>query len=298
LGYEGLSAGNPRLIYAGITGFGRTGPAGHWPGFDQIAQGYSGLMSVTGMPESGPTRVGVAIGDLTAGMWAAIGVLAAVIARAASGYGQRVETSLLASLVGLLSVQGQRFLSLNEIPNPTGNTHPVIAPYGAFETRDGPLNIAPATQDMWLKLCHLLELDALNADPRFADNAVRMQHRDELKLILEAKLKSRTRREWSESMLALGIPAGPINNLADVFADPQVRHCGLVEEVAHPLLGKLKQLANPVGMDSLAGGSVRTPPPSLGEHTREVLADYGFPDAEIDALLGAGVVAQYAAPRN
>ncbi len=295
LGYEAMSAANPRLVYAGITGFGRTGPAGHWPGFDQIAQGYSGLMSLTGMPESGPTRVGVAIGDLTAGMWAAIGVLAAVIARAANGRGQRVETSLLASLVGLLSVQGQRYLSLNEIPEPTGNTHPVIAPYGAFETKDGPLNVAPATPDMWLKLCGLLGLEHLTKDSRFVDNAARMQHRDELKSIVEAKLRLRTRREWSEAMLALGIPAGPINNLADVFSDPQVQHCGLVEEVAHPLLGTLKQLANPVSMDSLAGGCVRTPPPLLGEHTCEVLADYGLTEAEIESLLGEGVVLQYAA---
>ncbi len=292
LGYEQLRAENPRLVYAGITGFGRTGPAGHWPGFDQIAQGYSGLMSLTGMPESGPTRVGVAIGDLTSGMWAAIGVLAAVIARAASGRGQRVETSLLASLVGLLSVQGQRYLSLSEIPEPTGNTHPVIAPYGAFETEDGPLNLAPATPDMWLKLCGLLELEALTTNPRFVDNAARMQHRDELKVIIEAKLKLRTRHEWSEAMLALGIPAGPINNLADVFADPQVQHCGLVEEVTHPLLGTLKQLANPVRMDSLAGGCVRRPPPLFGEHTRAVLADYGFAPGEIENFLGEGIVLQ------
>ena len=293
LGYDGLSAANPRLVYAGITGFGRTGPAGHWPGFDQIAQGYSGLMSLTGMPESGPTRVGVAIGDLTSGMWAAIGVLAAIAARTASGRGQRVETSLLASLVGLLSVQGQRYLSLNEIPETTGNMHPVIAPYGAFDTKDGPLNVAPATPDMWLKLCGLLELELLTTDPRFVDNAARMQHRDELKSIIEAKLKLRTRREWSESMLALGIPAGPINNLADVFADPQVQHCGLVEEVAHPLLGTLKQLANPVKMDSLEEGSVRTPPPLLGEHTCAVLSDFGLAEEEIACLLCEGVVLQY-----
>ena len=194
--------------------------------------------------------------------------------------------------MGLLSVQGQRYLSLNEIPRPTGNTHPVIAPYGAFETKDGPLNVAPATPDMWLKLCGLLELEHLTTNPRFIDNAARMQHRDELKSIMEAKLKLRTRREWSESILALGIPAGPINNLADVFADPQVQHCRLVEEVAHPLLGKLKQLANPVSMDSLAGGCVRTPPPLLGEHTCEVLADYGLAEGEIESLLGKGVVLQ------
>jgi crotonobetainyl-CoA:carnitine CoA-transferase CaiB-like acyl-CoA transferase len=292
LEFELLSAANPRLVYASITGFGRDGPAGHWPGFDQIAQGCSGLMSVTGTPDGGPTRVGVAIGDLAAGMWAAIGVLAAIAARTASGRGQRVETSLLAGLVALLSVQGQRYLSLGQIPERAGNAHPVIAPYGAFETKDGPLNIAPATPNMWVRLCELLNLGELTRDPRFADGEARMQHREELKSIIEERLKARTRREWSEAMLACGIPAGPINTLADVFADPQVRYCGLVEEVTHPLLGALKQLASPIRMDSLAGGSVRSPPPMLGEHTCEVLSDYGVAVGEIESLLAEGVVLQ------
>lgn len=292
LGYEKLSSANPRLIYAAITGFGRDGPAGSWPGFDQIAQGYSGFMSLTGMPETGPTRVGVAIGDLTSGMWAALGVLAAVISRQSTGRGQRVETSLLASLVGLLSVQGQRYLNLGQVPGPTGNTHPVIAPYGVFETADGPLNIASATEDMWTKLCELLGLQDAARDPRFADNERRMQHRDELKELMEARLRNATRSEWTRRMLGAGIPAGPINNLADVFSDPQVQHCRLVEEIAHPVLGQLKQLANPVRMDALRQGSVRLPPPLLGEHTREVLEDYGLSAADIDDLLGRGAVMQ------
>ena len=292
LDYESLAAANPRLVYASITGFGRGGPAGDWPGFDQIAQGYSGLMSLTGMPEAGPTRVGVAIGDLTSGMWAAIGVLGAVLARVASGRGQRVETSLLASLVGLLSVQGQRYLSLGEVPGLAGNAHPVIVPYGAFETADGPLNIAPATPEMWKKLCELLELAELPTDPRFIDNAARTRNREELKAILEGKLKRAERAQWTVKMLALGIPAGPINKLSDVFADAQVAHCRLVEEVVHPTLGTLKQLANPVKMDALGGRSVRTPPPQLGEHTQVVLRDYGFPDAQIERWLQDALVFQ------
>jgi formyl-CoA transferase len=292
LGYERLSALNPRLIYAGITGFGRTGPAGHWPGFDQIAQGYSGLMSLTGMPSTGPVRVGVAIGDLTSGMWAAIGVLGAILERNTTGGGQRVETSLLASLVSLLSVQGQRYLSLQEVPGPTGNTHPLISPYGVFEAADGPLNIAPATQGMWANLCTLLNLDNLRVDQRFVDNAHRMRNRDELKVIIDARLKSATRREWIERMLKAGIPAGPINTLADVFSDPQVQHCGLVEEVVHPVLGHLKQLASPVKFGSSPEPSVRTPPPLLGEHTRSVLKDYGFSSSKVESLLGDGVVLQ------
>ncbi len=292
LEFERLSAANRRLIYAGITGFGRSGPAGQWPGFDQIAQGYSGLMSITGMPDTGPTRVGVAIGDLTAGMWAAIGILSALVARAATGYGQRVDTSLLASLVGLLSVQGQRYLSLNDVPGPTGNTHPVIAPYGVFQTADGPLNIASATENMWLKLCDLLGLQHLESDPRFADNAQRMKHRYELKELIEQGLKTRSRREWTEKMLEAGIPAGPINDLEDVFSDPQVLHCKLVEEVTHPVLGALKQLALPISMESLQGRSVRSAPPLLGQHTRAVLADYGRTPDEIETLLRRGIVAE------
>ncbi|MCX7141034.1 MAG: CoA transferase [Proteobacteria bacterium] len=292
LHYAYLAKANPRLIYASITGFGRGGPAGDWPGFDQIAQGYSGLMSLTGMPEAGPTRVGVAIGDLTSGMWSAIGVLGAVIARHVSGRGQRVETSLLASLVGLLSVQGQRYLSLGEVPVLAGNAHPVIVPYGAFETADGPLNIAPATPEMWQRLCELLELAQLPSDQRFIDNAARTRNREELKALLEAKLKLATRAEWTAKMLALGIPAGPINNLSDVFADAQVAHLRLVEEVTHPLLGALKQIANPVRMDSLAGRSVRTAPPQLGEHTREALRDYGFTDAQVEQWLQQALVFQ------
>ncbi len=298
LSYETLSADNPALVYAGITGFGRTGPAGQWPGFDQIAQGYSGLMSVTGSPESGPMRVGVAIGDQAAGMWAAMGVLAALLERKTTGRGQRVETSLLASLVGLLSVQGQRYLSLGEVPSPVGNTHPVISPYGVFQTADGPFNIAPATTDMWCKLCALLGLDELVNDPRYADNAARVERRGELKAALEAELKKHTREHWTRLCIEAGIPAGPINDLADVFADEQVVHCGLVEEVDHPSLGPLKQVGCPIRLDAMNGKSVRTAPPLFGQHTREVLADYGVPVSRIDALMRDQVVFQHASIPN
>ncbi|HYG43900.1 MAG TPA: CoA transferase [Bordetella sp.] len=293
LDYETLSAGQPGLVYASITGFGSTGPAGDWPGFDQIAQGYSGLMSVTGMPETGPVRVGVAIGDLTAGMWAAMGVLAAWIERQRDGRGQRVETSLLASLVGLLSVQGQRYLSLEEIPQPTGNVHPVIAPYGAFETADGPLNLAPATQEMWLRLCELLELTEAPDDARYKTNADRMLHRDALKALIESRLRQRDRMHWTREMIARGIPAGPINTLADVFSDPQVRHCRMVETAQHPELGQIRQLALPIAMDALAAGSVRSAPPVFGQHTRQILRAYDLPQERIDALCAGQVVFQH-----
>ncbi|HSH91295.1 MAG TPA: CoA transferase [Ramlibacter sp.] len=293
LGYETLAELNPRLIYASVTGFGRTGPAGNRPGFDQIAQGYSGLMSVTGAPDSGPVRVGVAIGDQTAGMWCAIGVLAAIAERNASGKGRRVETSLLSSLVGLMSVQAQRYLSLGEVPGLAGNTHPVISPYGVFQTADGPLNIAPATTDMWKRLCDVLGLGQLVDDPRYLTNAARIERRGELKEVLEARLRERTRREWTELFLAADIPAGPINTLADVFADEQVIHCQLVEEADHAELGRIRQVGSPINFDGRQGESIRRAPPVLGEHTFEVLREYGLTDSDLQALAREGVIVQH-----
>ena len=288
LSCETLRARNPRLIYAGITGFGRTGPYGSWPGLDQIAQGMSGLMSITGAKGGEPTRVGVPIGDMIAGMWAALGIQAALVQRATTGVGQRVETSLLAGLVGMLSVQGQRQLSLGEVPKPAGNDHPVICPYGTFQASDGPFNMAAATDDMWRKLCNLLEMEA--TAPEYRDNASRMAHREQLVALLNHRFAARTRAEWTQALVELGLPAGPIYDLADVFADPHVQQAGLVEEVEHPLLGTLRQLASPIRMDGLGGRSVRTPPPLLGEHSFAVLREWGFDEARIAELTGSGCV--------
>lgn len=230
-------------------------------------------------------RVGTAIGDLTSGMWIVIGILAAVVERKSSGKGRHVETSLLASLMALLSVQGQRYLSVGEVPEPCGNVHPVIAPYGTFETADGPINLAPATQQMWVKLCSLLELDHLTTDPRFITNAERMQHRHALKEELESSLKRKTRMEWTPVMIENGIPAGPINTLADVFTDPQVEACNLVQSVEHPVIGAMRQVGLPLDFGGETGNvSVRTAPPVLGQHTREVLAAYGLSDEDITRL--------------
>lgn len=295
LSYDSLAALHPGLIYASVTGFGGDGPAGQLPGFDQIAQGYSGLMSVTGSPSSGPTRVGVAIADQAAGMWAALGILSAVIQKTQTQKGQKVETSLLASLVGLLSVQGQRYLNLGEVPGLTGNSHPVISPYGLFQTADGPLNIAPATSEMWRKLCILLDAPQLLTDTRFTENADRVKHRSELTALLEERLCKRSRTEWTTEFVKAGIPAGPINTIADVFADPQVQHCNMVQQVEHPQLGLLKLVASPIGLSESTAGSVRTPPPILGEHTEEILRDYGVSPEKIAALIKGGVVMSHAA---
>jgi formyl-CoA transferase len=290
LRYETLRERNPRLIYAGITGFGRDGPYGDWPGLDQIAQGMSGLMSMTGEKGGGPIRVGIPIGDEVAGMWAALGIQAALLQRAQTGLGQRVETSLLAGLVGMLCMQGQRYLSLGEIPAPGGNDHPTLCPYGTFQASDGPFNMAAATDDMWVKLCGLLSLEHLAQAPEFKNNIVRMHNRERLIQILNERFAARTRDEWTRELVALGLPAGPIFKLDDVFKDPHVAHMGLVEEITHPQLGPLKQLANPIRLDAMQGQSVRTPPPRLGEHSVGVLRDWGIASDRIEAGVKNGQI--------
>lgn len=290
LDWETVRGVNPRLVYASVTGFGRGGPYGQWPGFDQIAQGMSGLMSLTGLSETGPLRVGIPIGDLVAGMWAAMGVLAALVERQSTGVGQRVETSLLAGLVGLLCVQGQRYLSLGDVPKPVGNNHPVVCPYGTFQTKDGPLNVAAATQEMWVRLCQVLGLVELVGDPDYADNGARIVHRDALNRRLNERFAARTRIEWTRDLIEAGVPAGPIYTLDQMAVDPQVTHSRLIEEVAHPLLGPLRQLANPIGIEAFKEGSVRMPPPLLGEHTVAVLEDFGISQDRITALARTGVV--------
>lgn len=290
LGYEVLSARNPRLVMGSINAFGADGPMSSWPGFDQIAQGYSGLMSLTGFVDGDPTRTGTAIGDLTSGMWLVTAVLAALLERERTGRGQHVSTSLLASLVGLLSVHGQRYLSLGDVPRRTGNAHSVIAPYGVFQTKDGPLNLAPITSAMWGRLCVLLDLPELPDDSRFATNEARVERRDELREILESRLRTRSKREWTTLFVDAGLPAGPINTLDEVFDDPQVLHSQLTETLTHPTLGALRQVVTP--MFGATDGVASRPPPLLGEHTVEVLREAGFDAASINALLAAKIVFQ------
>jgi crotonobetainyl-CoA:carnitine CoA-transferase CaiB-like acyl-CoA transferase len=289
MAYETLHARNPRLIFASVTGFGRTGPYGAWPGVDQIAQGMSGLMSLTGQAETGPTRVGIPIGDVVAGMWAAIGVQAAIVQRQASGRGQLVETSLLAGLISLLNVQGQRQLTLDETPGVAGNDHPIICPYGLFQASDGPFNLSAATEDMWLKLCGLIGMPELARDPKFINNAARMQHREELKAILNLKFATRGKMEWTLDLVKLGLPAGPIFDLKQVFEDPHVNQTGMVEEIEHPTLGPLRLLASPLRMEGTPR-SVRSAPPALGADSRAVLARFGVDQARIEELIAAKVV--------
>ena len=293
LDYESLSEINPRLIMASISGFGDEGPAKSWPGFDQIAQGYSGLMSVTGTPETGATRVGIPVGDMTAGLWMTVGVLSAVIERGNTGRGQHVKTSLLASLLSFMSVQGQRYLSLGQVPVPMGNAHPVIFPYGSFMTADGLMNIAPATTAMWEKVCELLGLGHLVTDERFLTNADRVRHRDALQQEFDQALSTQGREHWTSLLLSNGVPAGPINSIADAMDDRQVQAMQMVERIAYPTLGDVAHVGLPVSMSSVpAGGSVFAPAPEFGQHSTQVLSEFGFDEQQIQQMIADDVIYQ------
>jgi crotonobetainyl-CoA:carnitine CoA-transferase CaiB-like acyl-CoA transferase len=223
-------------------------------------------------------------------MWAALGVQAAVIQRHSTGKGQMVETSLLAGLISLLTVQGQRQLSLGETPGVAGNDHPVIYPYGMFQAKDGPFNMAAATEDMWGKLCRLLGMEEWIEHPDTKDNAARNRNRDAVKRRLNEKFAARGKMEWTLELVKLGLPAGPIFTLEQVFSDPHVAATGIVEEIEHPTLGKLRLIANPLRMPGLGGRSVRSAPPVLGADSRRVLEDFGIERAEIDALIASRTV--------
>jgi crotonobetainyl-CoA:carnitine CoA-transferase CaiB-like acyl-CoA transferase len=292
--YASLREENPRLIYASISGFGATGPYGGWPGVDQIAQGMSGFMTLTGDATTGPMRVGLPIGDLASGMWMSIGVLGSLLKRQTSGIGGQVETTLLSALVGLLCMQGQRFLSLGEVGAAPGNDHPVIAPYGIFQASDGPFNLSAATPDMWRKLCEVAGRQDLVTHPDFADNTQRMKNLKFLKAELNKAFTADTQQGWTRKLVAVGIPAGPIYTVDQVFQDPHVQSQGFVEEVVHRTIGNLQLVANPVKREGGWKTEPNRAPPVLGEHTLEILKEAGFRSSEIEDLLNRKIVHTFA----
>jgi crotonobetainyl-CoA:carnitine CoA-transferase CaiB-like acyl-CoA transferase len=290
--YEALSADNPRLVYASISGFGQQGPYRDRPGYDQIVQGMSGLMWLTGTEEVAPLRVGIPIGDLLAGYFAAMGILVALIERAQSGRGQKVETSLLEALTGSLSFQAAKFVNTGEVPPPVGNHHPLTAPMGVYRAKDGYFNLAVGNDDMWGRLCKALGLPALAEDPRFNGAMTRVRNRRDLDVILEEAFARRTAAEWVESLNEAGVACGPIYTLDQVFADPQIRLAGLVREVANEAWGPHKVLGLPVTL-SRTPARVESAAPMTGEHTRATLERLGYDAATIDALLAEGVIQQH-----
>jgi crotonobetainyl-CoA:carnitine CoA-transferase CaiB-like acyl-CoA transferase len=287
--YASLEKINPRIILASISGFGQDGPYVKRPGFDQIAQGMSGLMSVTGFPGQGPVRTGAAIADLTGGLYAAIGIMVALLEREHSGKGQWVQSSLLQAGISLLDFQAARYLMEGDVPPQVGNDHPTSMPTSAYKTKDGHINVAASGEGMWAGLCKAIGREDMLASPDFKGGKKRAENRAKLNAILNESLSKKTGDEWIEILNKAGIPCGPIYTIDQVFADPQVKHLGIAATVEHPKLGRKQILANAATL-SRTPARVATPTPEIGEHTDEVLKELNYNAAEIAKLREGGVV--------
>ena len=288
-GFAAVHARNPRLVYGSISGFGQDGPYAARGGVDQIAQGMGGLMSVTGLPGTEPTRAGIPVSDLAAGLYLALGVLVALHDRDRTGTGRWVQTSLLESMIAMMDFQAARWTVDHEVPAQAGNHHPTGVPMGCFAAADGYVNIAGASGRMLRNLCEAIGLPGIPADPRFDSAGKRSANRAELNALIAQRLRTRTVAAWVEDLNRAGVPCGPVYRMDEVFADPQVEHLAMTEPVEHPALGRLDILRNAVRMAG-APGTVRTPSPDLGGDTDAVLTELGYPRAEIDRLRAQRVI--------
>lgn len=287
--YETLSALNPRLVYASISGFGQDGPYAGRPGVDQIAQGMGGLMSITGLPGAGPVRAGIPIADLTAGLYCAFGILAALHEREVSGRGQWVCTSLLEAQIAMLDLQATRWLVDAEVPGQAGNDHPTSIPTGVFECVDGYINIGASGGDLFARLCKALDAGHLLDDPHYASEALCSENRVALNAAISTITRTGTVSLWVERLNAAGVPCGPIYSIDEVFADPQVMHLGMARAVEHRALGPIRLVDQPVKL-SRTPSRVDNAGPGHGEHAEEVLGEFGFTCREIDVLRAEGVI--------
>jgi len=286
--YKTLAKINPRLVYASISGFGQDGPYVDRPGFDQIAQGMGGLMSITGLPGQGPVRVGIPVADLCAGLFAAIGILVALLEREKSGKGQAIETSLLQAQIFMLDFQASRYLVEGEVAGQAGNNHPTTIPTGAFKTRDGYINVATTGGKMWDRFCRTIGAAALAHNPDYKTAEARLKNRDALNAEIETHLQDRTSAEWVERFNEAGVPCGPIYSIDQMFADPQVRHLGIAQSVAGTRPA-LRLVGQPISLSRTPSRLVARPP-KLGEHTDAVLKEFGFSARQIAALHKANAV--------
>lgn len=290
LGYDDVRAFNPGIVYAELSGFGRTGPYAERAGFDLIAQGMSGIMSVTGEgPGRPPTKCGAPLSDITAGILAAMGVLGAVVHRERTGEGQRVDTSLYEAAITHTYWQSAMTFATGISPGALGSAHPLSAPYQAFEAADGWITIGAANQSSWLRLLEAIERPELQDDPRFADDTARMANIEDLVAMLTDILRKRSAGEWLERMERAGVPAGPVLDIAGMQADPQTLARGMVTEVPHTRVGPVKTLGHPVHYSATPAAITRGAP-LLGEHTVEVLTEHGYSEAEIEAFAAQGAV--------
>jgi crotonobetainyl-CoA:carnitine CoA-transferase CaiB-like acyl-CoA transferase len=278
--YETLKAINPRLIYGSISGFGQDGPYRERPGFDQIAQGMGGLMSITGLPGQGPVRVGIPVADLTAGMYCAIGCLVALLEREVSGEGQWVRSSLLQAQIAMLDFQAARWLLGKEVPPQAGNDHPTGIPTGVFPTSDGHMNIAASNQHMFRRLCAALGAPEMEKNPEFANEKLRSKNRKAVNAAIGAITKNKTANEWITLLNAAGVPCGPIYAINDMFEDPQVKHLGMAAPVRSKKHGDQKVVNQGVEL-TRTPNTIQYATPERGEHTDEILRDLGYDDQAI-----------------
>jgi formyl-CoA transferase len=288
-GYAACRAIKPDLIYCSISGFGQIGPERERAAYDQIAQGLGGIMSVTGEPGGVPTRVGIALADIAAGMFAAYAIMVALFHRQRTGEGQMIDTSLLDGQLAMLTYQSGRYFATGEAPASSGNQHPTIVPYGVYRASDAYFNLAVGTEDLWRRFCAALGLDDLCADARFATNRDRLAHRDELNRLLEPLFAARSTAEIEALLNEAGVPCGAVRDLHAVFSDPQVAALGLVQQLEHPTAGPISVVGPPYRF-SATPGAVRTPPPLLGQHTDETLRELGYSEEQIAEMRETKVV--------
>jgi crotonobetainyl-CoA:carnitine CoA-transferase CaiB-like acyl-CoA transferase len=290
LGYGELRELNPRLIYCSVTGFGQTGPYRERPGYDFMIQGMGGMMSVTGEPDGGPQRAGVPIADIITGMYASIAICAALAHRERTGIGQHLDLALLDSQIALLAYQNTNYFATGVPPQRIGNLHPNIVPYQPFRAADGELILACGNDNLYRKFCEAAGCPQLAADPRFATNGKRVENRAELTRMLSEVFAKRSKREWLELLEAAGVPNGPINDIAQVFEEPQVKARGVRIELEHPAAGALPMVASPMRFSATPPDYKRAPP-VLGQHTAEVLREVlGKSEAEIEKLRAARAI--------
>ena len=286
--YETVSALNPRVVYGSISGFGQTGPYAERPGFDQVIQGMSGLMSVTGLPGQGPVRAGIAVSDTAAGNFLAQGILLALFERERSGRGQWVQTSLLEALVAFMDFQAARWLIKRDVPGQTGNEHPTAPVMGVFPASDGLVNIASGSDKMFRALCKTLQIEELADDPDFATMAGRGRRRDEVNDAIRNATQRFTRDELVERINAAGVPCGPINDVREALEDPQMKHQEIAWPLDHPEYGPTAVVGQPIKLSRTPHQGVRSRPPESGEHTDEVLAELGLDPGLYASLKAAG----------
>ena len=289
INYDNLKKRNPKIILASISGFGQDGPYAKRPGFDQIAQGMGGLMSITGAPGEGPMRVGIPVADLTAGLFCAMGIQTALLERQKSGVGQWVNTSLLQAQIFMLDFQAARWLSEKQIAGQAGNNHPTSVPTGVFKTLDGSINLAVAGETIWKRFAEAIDKEQWLQMEEFKDAKSRLKNRDYLNQIIEEVTITKTSNEWVEMLEKVGVPCGPINSIDKVFDDPQVQHLGIAQEIETIPFGDTKLVGQPFNL-SRSSSSMKRRPPEKGEHNEDVLGDLGFSDEELTVLKEKNII--------